>query len=171
MAKSAGLEYAVFDTRLGWMAAAASDKGLVELVLPQPTAEGALASLSKAALAGRENEARFQSLAHELRDYMSGKAVSFQEELDLTRATPFQRRVWQQTRQIPCGQSRSYGWIAKRLGQPGACRAVGQALGRNPLPVVIPCHRVLASDGSLGGFSGGLSVKRRLLELEGIAVT
>ena len=170
MAKSAGLEYAVFNTRLGWMAVAASDKGLVALTLPQPTAEGALASLSEAVPAGRKNEARFQPLALKLRDYMSGKPVAFQEKLDLTCATPFQRRVWQKTRQIPCGRSRSYGWIAEQLGQPGACRAVGQALGRNPLPVVIPCHRVLAADGTLGGFSGGLSVKRRLLELEGIAV-
>jgi len=74
--------------------------------------------------------------------------------------------VWQATRLIPYGETRSYLWVAVQIGKPGAARAVGQALGRNPLPVIIPCHRVIASDGGLGGFTGGLVMKRRLLELE-----
>jgi len=74
--------------------------------------------------------------------------------------------VWQATRLIPYGETRSYLWVAVQIGKPGAARAVGQALGRNPLPVIVPCHRVIAADGGLGGFTGGLEMKRRLLELE-----
>jgi AraC family transcriptional regulator of adaptative response/methylated-DNA-[protein]-cysteine methyltransferase len=79
----------------------------------------------------------------------------------------FQARVWREIRKIPRGEVRSYARIAKALRRPGAARAVGQACGANPLPLVIPCHRVVASDGGIGGFSGSLTIKRRLLELEG----
>ena len=86
--------------------------------------------------------------------------------LDLTGATPFQRAVWRQLQLIPAGQTRSYAAIARAIGRPRAARAVGAACGANPIPLLIPCHRVIASDGSLGGFSGGLDWKRRLLALE-----
>ena len=98
------------------------------------------------------------------------KRVEFRMTCDLTAATPFQRQVWLKAREIPYGESRSYSWIASEIGNPRACRAVGQALGQNPLPIVIPCHRVLSAHGAVGGFSGGLDIKRRLLRLEGISV-
>ncbi|MFH1652060.1 MAG: MGMT family protein, partial [Chloroflexota bacterium] len=98
-----------------------------------------------------------------------GVPVAFPDALDLEAATEFQRRVWRAAREIPYGETRSYAWIAGKLGQPGATRAVGQALGRNPLLIVIPCHRVLAGDGSLGGFRGGLPWKKFLLGLEKVA--
>ncbi|MER3400213.1 MAG: cysteine methyltransferase [Thermoflexus sp.] len=84
--------------------------------------------------------------------------------------TSFQRRVWVETAQIPYGQTRTYAELARRLGRPGATRAVGQALGANPLPLLIPCHRVIAADGRLGGYTGGVHVKRWLLALEGVTV-
>lgn len=87
--------------------------------------------------------------------------------LDLTRATQFRRSVWMALRRIPTGHTRTYTQIAVATGHPRSARAVGQACAANPIPVLIPCHRVLASGGRLGGFSGGLSWKRRLLELEG----
>lgn len=102
------------------------------------------------------------------------KSIQAQIEKVLKEATPFQRRVYEVVLQIPPGQTRSYQWVAQKIGQPNAARAVGQALKRNPLPfrpgrmAGIPCHRVVASDGSLGGFSSGLKLKRRLLELEKI---
>lgn len=102
----------------------------------------------------------------QLTAYFIGCPVYFPDELDLSRATPFQRRVWQAARLIPYGQTRSYAWVAGQAGAPLAARAVGQALGMNPLPVIIPCHRVLASDGAMGGFTGGLEMKQRLLALE-----
>lgn len=92
--------------------------------------------------------------------------------LDLTwparfeRGTPFEQSVWKAARSIPAGETRSYGWLAQKIGRPRAARAVGQALARNPLPVVFPCHRVIRSDGGLGGFASGTRVKKYLLELE-----
>ncbi|NQU10361.1 methylated-DNA--[protein]-cysteine S-methyltransferase [bacterium] len=87
--------------------------------------------------------------------------------LDLSAGTDFQRRVWRTLRSIPFGETRSYAWVARRVGRPRAARAVGAACGANPVPVLVPCHRVVAGDGSLGGFSAGLGWKRRLLALEG----
>jgi O-6-methylguanine DNA methyltransferase len=86
--------------------------------------------------------------------------------MDLSSGTDFQRRVWRALQKIPRGQTRSYGWVARKIGRPKAARAVGTACGANPVPIIIPCHRVIASDGSLGGFGGGLPLKRRLLALE-----
>lgn len=90
--------------------------------------------------------------------------------MDLSGGTPFQRKVWGALRQIPYGQTRSYAWVAQRIGKPKAARAVGAACGANPIPVIIPCHRVVASDGSLGGYTAGLAWKKKLLRLEGVAV-
>ena len=80
----------------------------------------------------------------------------------------FQREVWEATRLIAYGEARSYQWVAGQIKKPKATRAVGQALGSNPLPIIVPCHRVLASDGKLGGFTGGLDMKKNLLHLEGL---
>ncbi len=98
--------------------------------------------------------------------YFTGEPVRFRVRLDLRVGTPFQRKVWRVLRTIPHGQTRSYGWVAQRIGAPRAVRAVGAACGANPVPVIVPCHRVIASDGALGGFSGGLARKRALLRLE-----
>jgi O-6-methylguanine DNA methyltransferase len=91
--------------------------------------------------------------------------------LDLGRGTKFRRRVWEELRHIPRGEARSYGEIAEELGKRKAARAVGGACGANPIPVLIPCHRVLAANGDLGGFSGGLEWKHRLLAIEGVLLT
>ncbi len=99
---------------------------------------------------------------------MAGHKVAFPDALDLSAATSFQRQVWQITRLIPYGETRSYSWLAEQLGKAGAVRAVGQALGRNPLPIIIPCHRVVAKDGQLGGYTGGVEIKRYLLNLEAL---
>jgi methylated-DNA-[protein]-cysteine S-methyltransferase len=89
-------------------------------------------------------------------------------EVDLTVQPSFLRRALTAARGIPRGQVRSYAWLAAAAGNPRAARAAGQAMARNPVPIIIPCHRVVASDGSLGGFGGGLGMKRRLLALEGV---
>lgn len=105
--------------------------------------------------------------------YLTGSRHWIDLPLDISHLTSFQRNVLQAARQIPRGQVRTYGEIAKKLGKPNAARAVGQALGRNPIPIVIPCHRVIASNGDLGGYSGGggLETKRWLLQLEGALLT
>jgi methylated-DNA-[protein]-cysteine S-methyltransferase len=101
-----------------------------------------------------------------LQKYFSGKRVSFDLLLDTRSYTPFQQAVWQAAAEIPSGETRSYAWIAKKIKNPRAVRAVGQALGANPIPIIIPCHRVISSAGTLGGYAGGLLMKQRLLELE-----
>lgn len=105
--------------------------------------------------------------ATELTAYMAGQRRDFAVAFEPI-GTNFQRRVWHELSQIPYGEVRSYADIAKALGQPTATRAVGAANGKNPLPIFIPCHRVIASDGSLHGYSAGLDVKRALLALEGV---
>ena len=108
----------------------------------------------------------FDDLMERLRTYFSGHKVAFPDKLDLFRATHFQREVWEITRLIPYGETRSYAWVAEQIKRPRAMRAVGQALSKNPLPIIVPCHRVVASDGKLGGFSGGVEMKKCLLSLE-----
>ncbi|HTU46290.1 MAG TPA: methylated-DNA--[protein]-cysteine S-methyltransferase [Bryobacteraceae bacterium] len=103
--------------------------------------------------------------AAQVREYFSGRRFSFDLPVDY-KGTAFQIRVWQELTRIPFGATRSYGEIAETIGQPTACRAVGNANGKNRLPLVIPCHRVLAAGGKLGGFTGGIGLKRRLLDHE-----
>ena len=103
--------------------------------------------------------------AAQLREYFAGRRKEFDLPL-LTEGTAFQRRVWKCLQTIPYGETISYAELARRAGNPKAARAVGSANGRNHIPIVIPCHRVIAADGSLGGFGGGLDVKQRLLALE-----
>lgn len=101
----------------------------------------------------------------QLGEYFEGARTAFTVPLDAS-GTPFQRDVWDALRRIPFGQTRSYAEIAKAIGRPSAVRAVGAANGRNPISIVVPCHRVIGSSGALTGFAGGLDVKARLLDLE-----
>jgi methylated-DNA-[protein]-cysteine S-methyltransferase len=103
--------------------------------------------------------------AREMEKYFAGRLLAFETPMNL-RGTSFQRRVWQELTGIPFGATRTYGEIAESIGHPAACRAVGSANGRNNLPVFVPCHRVLAAGGKLGGFTGGIGLKKRLLDHE-----
>ena len=104
-------------------------------------------------------------VVRQLREYFAGQRTGFELPLALE-GTEFQRKVWRKLQEIPYGETISYGELAKRVGNPKASRAVGSANGKNRIPIVIPCHRVIAGDGGLGGFGGGLSVKEKLLSLE-----
>jgi methylated-DNA-[protein]-cysteine S-methyltransferase len=106
----------------------------------------------------------------QLRDYFAGRRTEFDLPL-APEGTPFQRAVWRQLQDIPYGETISYGELARRVGNPKASRAVGSANGANPIPIMIPCHRVIAAGGKLGGFGGGLRTKQALLDLETRAVT
>lgn len=108
-----------------------------------------------------------EAAKRELMAYFAGAPTDFADLALDPQGTPFQRRVWQELQRIPRGQAISYKELAQRIGNPKACRAVGQANGRNPIPLIIPCHRVIAADGGLGGFSSGLERKRWLLRHEG----
>ena len=108
-----------------------------------------------------------QEAVSELREYFAGERQEFSVPLDLL-GTPFQKQVWEELMRIPFGQTASYKQIAERIGNPKATRAVGAANGKNPVCIIVPCHRVIAADGSLGGYSGGLPFKRGLLSIEGV---
>jgi O-6-methylguanine DNA methyltransferase len=103
-----------------------------------------------------------------LKNVLAGRSPGKFPPLDLSNGTTFQRKVWNTLRKIACGQTKSYGEIARAVGKPKAVRAVGGACGANPIPVLVPCHRVLAANKKLGGFSGGLNWKRELLAREGV---
>jgi methylated-DNA-[protein]-cysteine S-methyltransferase len=149
---------------MGWVGILGSELGILTTTLPQTSAAEAKARLDDISKATPWDEP-FRDTIERLKAYFSGKRVAFLDRLDLSWATAFQRRVWRIAQTIPHGETRSYGWLARGLGQRGA-RAVGQALAQNRLPVIIPCHRVVAGDGNLGGYSGGVGVKERLLRLE-----
>ena len=106
----------------------------------------------------------------ELHEYFAGERKDFSVAIDLQTGTPFQREAWDRLRAIPYGKTISYGEQAAAMGRPKAVRAVGGANGKNPIPVIVPCHRVLSSLGKLHGFSGGLDLKRYLLNVEGLSV-
>jgi len=109
-----------------------------------------------------------RTFARQLQQYAAGKSVHWTVPVDLSTGTTFQQSVWRALRTIPRGETRSYGWVAQQIGKPRSSRAVGAACGANPIPVVVPCHRVIAGDGAIGGFGGGLPMKRRLLQIEGV---
>ena len=116
----------------------------------------------------RADDQRLRDARRQLDEYFAGKRTAFDLPLAL-RGTPFQMEVWRALLRIPFGATASYGAIAAAIGRPGASRAVGGANHRNPIPIIVPCHRVIGSDGSLTGYGGGEPTKRRLLALEGIS--
>ncbi len=121
----------------------------------------------KGSLAPMYSAVEVAPFARQLHQYFAGERRGFDLPVDLSLASPFAREVLNATRQVPFGRLATYRSIAQDVGKPGATRAVGNALGSNPVPIVIPCHRVIRSDGSLGGYTGGLDIKRHLLSLEG----
>lgn len=164
------LFYYVLGTLQGWMGVLASEAGLRRVILPRCSAEDAAKELGAAVQQATRSEAPFADLIARFKTYFQAERVEFPDRLDLSRATDFQRQVWEAARTIPWGETRSYQWVASHIGKPRAARAVGQALGQNPLPLIVPCHRVLTTDGKLGGFTGGLDMKRLLLKTEGVDV-
>ncbi len=151
---------------MGWVGMLASAKGLLGTTLPQPSVQEACQLLGDSVSYATWSPRLFDELMKRLKAHLSGHRTTFPDKLDLSRATHFQRKVWEITRLIPYGETRSYAWVAEQINKPRAMRAVGQALGKNPLPIIVPCHRVVASDGKLGGFGGGVEMKRYLLSLE-----
>lgn len=159
----------IFKSPWGWVGISETAKGIDAIVLPKRSRQAIEFGLR--AMAGGPFEpgesARLEAARCQLLDYLAGKRSGFDIPLDLSRGTAFQRRVWRTLQRVPFGKLRSYQWIASRVGGRRYARAVGNAVGANPLPIVVPCHRIVAQDASLGGFSCGLPMKRKLLTLEG----
>ena len=163
------LKYITFNTSMGWMGILSSAKGLLRTTLPQRSVQEARQLLGDSVNYAIWSPRLFEDLMERLRAYFSGHKAAFPDELDLLGATSFQREVWEVTRLIPYSETRSYTWVAQQIKRPMAVRAVGQALARNPLSVIVPCHRVLNIDGKLGGYAGGVEMKQHLLFLEASA--
>ena len=159
--------YCALPTPIGRVFVAAGEAGLVRLSFRQSEASFVAELGRRLAADVVRSPARTADIVHQLRAYFAGERRSFDVRLDLRHTTPFQRRVLLAAARVPAGQVVSYGEIARRIGQPQGSRAVGQALGQNPVPIVIPCHRVIAAGGRIGGYTGGLGIKRKLLRLEG----
>jgi O-6-methylguanine DNA methyltransferase len=154
---------------LGRLRLAASDAGLCRLALGRESDETFHAWLSRVMRPSRlvrQRSPPIEAALAELVAYLSGRLRAFETPLDL-RGTPFQQRVWAEVVGVPFGATATYGEIAARIGHPKAVRAVGAANGANPLPIFVPCHRVVGADGGLRGYGGGLDVKAALLKLEG----
>ena len=160
------MSYTLLDTELGRIGLVGSTDGLRRIVLPQPSPETVLRLIMDGMPGAIADPSPFGDLPQRLRRYLRGEPIAFDERLDLTHATPFRRAVWEATCSIPYGETKNYGWIAEQIGKPKASRAVGQALARNPVPIVVPCHRVVGKDGSPRGAGRGLEMRKRLLEIE-----
>jgi methylated-DNA-[protein]-cysteine S-methyltransferase len=160
--------YAPVDSPFGTLHAATTKRGLVRLAFPEEGLESVLGRLARQ-LSPRivESPATLDPVRRELEEYFTGRRRAFDLALDWALIAPFGRRVLRMTAAIPYGGHLSYAEIAAEAGSPRGARAAGNALGANPIPIVIPCHRVLRSGGALGGYGGGLDRKRYLLELEG----
>lgn len=156
------MHYARMESPIGPLIVGASERGLVCVHFGKELPR--LPHVGK--VEWRESREKTAPYCTELEEYFAGRRRAFHMPLDL-RGTDFQKRCWQALLAIPYGQTRSYRDIAGAVGRPTAFRAVGLANHDNPIAIVVPCHRVLASDGSLCGYGGGLDVKRKLLELEG----
>lgn len=157
------ITYATFDSPIGTLYATAEEGALTGLYF-----EGGRHAppIDPAWRMGTASAAPFAECARQLRDYLAGRRRTFDLPL-APRGTEFQRRVWREIARIPYGETLSYATLAARAGAPGAARAAGAATGRNPLSIVVPCHRVVGGGGALTGYAGGLERKTRLLEIEG----
>ncbi len=150
-----------YDSPLGPMIVAATDSGLAGLWF-----EGQRHLPDHSGWPHAPKHPVLVAAVAQLRDYFAGRRAQFDLPLDLQGGTAFQQSVWQALLAIPAGGTSSYGAISRQVGRPAAVRAVGAAVGRNPVSIVVPCHRVLGRDGSLTGYAGGLERKSALLELE-----
>jgi methylated-DNA-[protein]-cysteine S-methyltransferase len=155
--------YRTMQSPVGKLTLVGSDRGLAAVLWEDE--ESARPGLD----AGSEDTRHpvLRQAQQELQEYFAGRRRTFSVKLDPS-GTQFQNKVWNALRTIPFGETRSYGQIANQIGSRKAVRAVGAANGRNPLPIIVPCHRVIGADGTLTGFAGGLGIKARLLALEGV---
>jgi methylated-DNA-[protein]-cysteine S-methyltransferase len=150
------------DSPVGQLKLVASDKGLAAILWENDNPH----RVRLADLVEDANHPILRQTEQQLHEYFAGKRKAFTVPLD-AKGTPFQKSVWDALVAIPFGETRSYGDLAKQLGSPAASRAVGAANGRNPVSIIVPCHRVIGSSGKLTGFAGGLDTKAHLLQLEG----
>jgi len=167
MPREASTESIDYPSPVGTLRIAATENGICGLTFERGadkrTVDFTVASPDESS---PQRQAHLRRALFQLDEYFAGGRTTFDLDLDIVHGTPFQRKVWDALRQIPYGQTWSYGRLATEVGNPQASRAVGGANNKNPIAVIIPCHRVIGADGSLVGFGGGLDIKQQLLALE-----
>ena len=165
------LTWSAVRTRMGWCGAVFEGKRLIRFFLP--ASKGVLAAGIKREYRQAEEAPMPGGLSKDIVAYFEGKRVSFRYPLRLIEVSGFEQAVLEEVKRIPYGAAASYGEIARRVGKPGGARAVGRVMGKNPIPLIIPCHRVVASGGKIGGFSapGGIKLKKKMLMLEGVVAS
>ena len=161
------VRFGSLETPIGPVFVAISDRGLFDVAFGVTNQVRYVARLGTRVERALPDQRAVSGVLDQLDSYFSGNVTHFSIPIDLRVSTAFTYRVLRNTSRIPFGRTMSYGEIAKLIDSPGSSRAVGGALGRNPMPIVIPCHRVIAGDGRIGGFTGGLAIKKALLSLEG----
>jgi len=161
--------YDRIDSPVGPLLVAVSPRGLCRVDYGGTEAE-IVAWAESQRLVPRHDPDAVRPYATQLQEYFAGARQHFDLQVDLAAVSPFTRRVLEATAQVPFGRLVTYRDIARIIGQPGATRAVGNALGSNPVPIVVPCHRVVRSDGTIGGYTGGLAIKWHLLAIEGVTL-
>jgi methylated-DNA-[protein]-cysteine S-methyltransferase len=162
------LRAAVTETALGFAGVALSERGIRHATLFHRSRGGCEGELRALGATFAHDDPRAAEVTALLRSYAAGEGASLDDyPVDLPPCSEFHRDTWLALREIPRGETRSYGWLARHVGHGESPRAIGAAVGSNPIPLWLPCHRVIASDGALQGFGGGLAMKRALLELEG----
>jgi methylated-DNA-[protein]-cysteine S-methyltransferase len=169
MPPPASPQFCIFETRFGVCGLAWNERGLTRLLLPQSDGSAVERRLRAAAVRCEAPPPAIRKVIGEIQRYFEGARIDFASAaLDLSAVDDFRRSVYQAARGIPFGRTITYGALARSIGAPEAARDVGQALGRNPIPLIVPCHRIVASGGKLGGFSapGGRTTKQRMLALE-----
>ena len=161
------LTYTVFKNPIGLTGLVASSNGLLRLINKLPN-ENFMEKYLKHLTIGKiqKNPSEFKDIIRQFSYYFDGNLQHFDYPIDLRLGTPFQQKVWKKLITIPYGETRSYKWLASSIKKPHAFRAVGNANGKNPLSIIIPCHRVVRENGELGGYTGGTNIKRFLLKLE-----
>lgn len=165
-------QFGLTDTPIGSLLIAANDNRLVAIKfgVDELRLVDALVALDREFHGSYEfvrDDRRVAGVMKQVRDYLAGRRTAFDLEFDLSWVTPFRRQVLLACAAVPRGEVASYAELARRVGHPRAARAVGNTMRTNPIPIVIPCHRIVASDGGIGGFGGGLDMKQQLLSLEG----
>lgn len=155
-----------FETSWGWIAVLTSERGLRCISLPQRTEEKSLALLRINPITINRSSLDLKDVISSIQQYFLGKPIKIHIPLDFTGSPTFFKNAWVSCQEIPFGEKRSYGWIAMKSGNLRAARAAGQAMARNPFPLIVPCHRVILANGSLHQYGGGLAMKSRLLDME-----
>lgn len=165
------MDCTVFETRFGWVGVAGTSEHVSRVLLPCPNRDQAAGRLGRPPTPVDALPPLLREVVARIQRYFTGTPVGFDEPIDLSSFSVFAQTVLEACRRIDYGTTCSYRDLAVRCGRPTAARAVGMVMARNPAPILVPCHRVIRTDGSLGGFGGGLTLKRRMLQLERTAIS